>query len=120
VHAVAALAVTMSLAWLSFLSAVVLVLLILHQGPRLAALELAGAAVLLAVLNLLLRAPLGVMFGSALSVWAPAGALALLMLRTRSLTLTLQVAWLVRHSSRRACTSRRRCSGRMTQSSPSR
>jgi hypothetical protein len=95
VHAVAALAVTMSLAWLSFLSAVVLVLLILHQGPRLAALELAGAAVLLAVLNLLLRAPLGVMFGSALSVWAPAGALALLMLRTRSLTLTLQVAWLV-------------------------
>ncbi len=84
----------MSLAWLSVLSGVVLVLLILHQGPRMAAIETAGAAAMLALLSLLLRAPLGATLGGALAVWAPAAALALLLLRTRSLTLTLQVAWL--------------------------
>lgn len=84
----------MSLAWLSVLSGVVLVLLILHQGPRMAALVAAAAAAMLALLSLLLRAPLGATLGGALAVWAPAAALALLLLRTRSLTLTLQVAWL--------------------------
>lgn len=94
-NSVLALAATMSLAWLSFLSGVVLVLLVLHKGARRAMLEAAGAAALLSVFTLVLQARLDIMLASTLSVWVPAALLALLLRRTRSLTLTLQVAWLI-------------------------
>jgi hypothetical protein len=94
-NSVLALAATMSLAWLSFLSGVVLVLLVLHKGVRRAMLEAAGATALLAVFTLVLKARLDVMLASALSVWVPAALLALLLRQTRSLTLSLQLAWLI-------------------------
>lgn len=84
----------MSFTWASFLSGVVLVLVILHKGPRAALWQLAAAAGLLAVFGLVIQARLDVMIASALSVWLPAALLTLVMLRTRSLTLSLQVAWL--------------------------
>ncbi len=93
-NSVLALAATMSLAWLSFLSGVVMVLLVLHKGVRRALVEAAGALALLAVFTLLLQARLDVMLASALSVWVPAAFMALLLRRTRSLTLCLQLAWL--------------------------
>jgi hypothetical protein len=93
-NSVLALAATMSHPWLSSLSGVVLVFLVLHQGVRRAMLEAAGAAALLSVFTLLLQARLDVMLGSALSVWVPAALLALLLRQTRSLTLSLQVLWL--------------------------
>lgn len=94
-NSVLVLAATMSFAWTSFLSGVVLVLVILHKSTRAAMLELAAAAALLAVLGLVIRARLDVMLASALSVWVPAALLTVLLQRTRSLTLSLQVAWLV-------------------------
>lgn len=94
-NSVLALGATMSLPLLSFLSGAVLVFAILHKGWRSAVLEAGGALALLGVFGLVLGTRLDFLLASALSVWAPALLLALLLQRTRSLTLTLQVAWLV-------------------------
>lgn len=93
-NSVLVLAATMSFAWASFLSGVVLVLVMLRKGPRAALWELAAAAALLAVFGLVVRARLDIMLASAVSVWLPAALLAALLQRTRSLTLTVQIAWL--------------------------
>lgn len=85
----------MSLPLLSFTSGAILVFVVLHRGWRSAVIAAGAAAALLAVFGLVLQTRLDYMLASALSVWVPALLLAELLRRTRSLTLTLQVAWLV-------------------------
>jgi hypothetical protein len=93
-NSILALAATGLLPALSVFSGVVLVLMLLHKGPRAAVIEASAAAALLAGISLLLEARLDWLFGGMAATWVPAALLALLLLRTRSLTLTVQVAWL--------------------------
>ena len=86
-NAVLALAVTISL---GFLSGVVLVVLVLHKGAQKAAVDLVFAAGLLAAVGLIMKAPLGPELASAASIWVPAFLLGVILKTTRSLTLTLQ------------------------------
>ena len=52
-NAILALAATISLAWFSFLSGVVLVLLVLHKDFRAVAIDVVGAAVLMIVVGVI-------------------------------------------------------------------
>lgn len=81
--------------YLGFLSAALVVLLVLHDGTRVAALKAAGAAVLLAVIGTVVGTPLSVVLAVAVVYWLPAALLGTLLAMTRSLTLTLQVSVLV-------------------------
>lgn len=81
--------------YLGFLSAALVVLLVLHDGTRVAALKAAGAAVLLAVIGTVVGTPLSVVLAVAVVYWLPAALLGTLLAMTRSLTLTLQVSALV-------------------------
>lgn len=94
-HGILALAATISLAWFSFLSGAVLVLLILHKGIREALFDVAGAAVLMVVVGVIAQLPLTTVLTGAFAIWLPALLLGLLLVKTRSLTLTLQVSVLV-------------------------
>ena len=106
-NAVVALAVTLSLAALQILattlfpallqvaSGVVMVLLILTHGVRLAVIEAAIAATLLAVIALVSGAGLAQVPASVLTTWLPALFLGATLQLSRSLTLTLQVSVLV-------------------------
>ena len=94
-NAVLALAATISLAYLSFLSGVVLVLLVLHKGARRALVDTLFAAALLAVVGLLAQVPLATVMTGALVMWLPAMLLGVLLTTTRSLTLTVQLSVVV-------------------------
>lgn len=94
-NAVLALAATISLAWFSFLSGVVVVLLVLHKGARSAAIEIAGAGALMLVVGVIAKVPLLSVIVGALAIWIPAMFLATVLRVTRSLTLTLQISVLL-------------------------
>jgi hypothetical protein len=91
-NAVLALAATISLPYLSFLSGVVLVLLVLHKGPKAAFLDAVIAGGLLAVVGLVAQGSLVTVLSGAVVMWLPAMLLAVILIATRSLTLTLQVS----------------------------
>lgn len=91
-NAVLALAATLSLPYVSLLSGVVLILLVLRKGIRMATVEVVLAGVLIAAIGMLTGAPPELTLTNALSIWLPAWLLAVLLARTRSLTLTLQVS----------------------------
>ncbi len=81
--------------YLGFLSAALVVLLVLHDGTRVAAFKAAGAALLLAVIGVIVGTPPSVILVVAVVYWLPAALLATVLAITRSLTLTLQVSVLV-------------------------
>lgn len=81
--------------YLGFLSAALVVLLVLHDGTRVAAFKAAGAALLLAVIGVIVGTPPSVIMAVAIVYWLPAALLATVLAITRSLTLTLQVSVLV-------------------------
>jgi hypothetical protein len=91
-NAVLALAATISLAYLSFLSGVVLVLLVLHKGTKRALVDVLFAAGLLLVVGLIAQVPLVTVTAAALAMWLPAMLLAVILTTTRSLTLTVQLS----------------------------
>lgn len=90
-----ALAATISLAYLSFLSGVIMVLLVLRKGPKAALVDAAIAGGLLAAIGLVQQAPLVAVLSAAMIMWLPAMLLGVLLISTRSLTLTLQVSVIV-------------------------
>lgn len=90
-----ALAATISLAYLSFLSGVIMVLLVLRKGPKAALVDAAIAGGLLAAIGLVQQAPLVAVLSAATIMWLPAMLLGVLLISTRSLTLTLQVSVIV-------------------------
>ena len=94
-NAVLALAATISLAYLSFLSGVVLVLLVLRKGPRAALIDAVLAAGVLAVVGLIAQASLATVLSGAVVMWLPAMLLAVILIATRSLTLTLQMSVII-------------------------
>jgi Predicted membrane protein (DUF2232) len=89
-NAVLALAATISLAYLSILSGVVLVLLVLHKGPKRTVVDVALASGLLALVGFIAQVPLVTVLSGAVVMWLPAMLLGVLLLTTRSLTLTVQ------------------------------
>lgn len=94
-HAVLALAATISLAWFSFLSGVVVVLLVLKNGIQETMVSIASAAVLMVVVGVIAQVPLSTVLVGAFAIWIPALLLGTLLGSTRSLTLTLQVSVLL-------------------------
>ena len=94
-NAVIALAATLLLPLLQMVSGVIMVLLVLKQGARIAVLEAAVAGVILALVALVTGSPLMQILVAALSTWLPAIMLGLVLQATRSLTLTLQVSALI-------------------------
>jgi hypothetical protein len=91
-NAVLGLAATLLLPFAQVISGAVIVLLVLQQGLRTALLESAAALTILAVVSLLVNAPLAQLLVNALITWLPVMLLATVMLRARSFTLALQVA----------------------------
>jgi hypothetical protein len=91
-NAVLALAATSALLYLGFLSSMIVVLLVLHQGARAATVKVLLAGALLAAVSLLAGARADLQLTAALVNWLPALLLALLLNATRSLTLTLQLS----------------------------
>ncbi len=81
--------------YLGFLSAVLVVLLVLHDGARAAILKAAGAGLLLAAIGVVVGMPSSVVLAVAVVYWLPAALLATLLTATRSLALTLQVSVLM-------------------------
>ena len=94
-HAVLALAATISLAWFSFLSGVIVVLLVLKKGIRQTLISVVSAAVLMVVVGVIAQVPLPTVLVGAFAIWIPALLLGTLLASTRSLTLTLQVSVLI-------------------------
>jgi len=94
-NAVIALAATLLLPLLQMVSGVIMVLLVLKQGARIAVLEAAVAGVILALVALVTGSLLTQILVAALSTWVPAVMLGLVLQTTRSLTLTLQVSVIV-------------------------
>lgn len=94
-NAVLGLAATLLLPFAQVISGAVVVLLVLQQGLRIALLESAAALTILAVVSLLVNAPLAQLLVNALVTWLPVMLLATVMLRARSFTLALQVAAIV-------------------------
>lgn len=94
-NAVLALAATVSLAWLSFLSGVVMVLLVLHKGPQRAVVDMLLATALLAVVGLVVQTNLAAVVFGALSMWLPALLFGTLLVKTRSLTLMVQLSVII-------------------------
>ena len=91
-NAVLALAATISLSYLSFLSGVVLILLVLRKGPRAAFIDAVLAGGLLAIVGLVAQVPLVTVLSGAVVMWLPAMLLAVILIATRSLTMTLQMS----------------------------
>ncbi len=94
-NAVLALAATSALLYLGFLSSVIVVLLVLHQGGRAATVKVLLAGAMLAVVSLLAGARADLQLTAALVNWLPTLLLAMLLGVTRSLTLTLQVSVII-------------------------
>jgi hypothetical protein len=93
-HGILVLAATSS-PYLGFLSAALIVLLVLHDGTRGAALKAVAAGLLLAIIGVVVGTPPSVVATVAVIYWLPAMGMATLLAVTRSLTLTLQVSALV-------------------------
>ncbi len=91
-NAILALAATISLSYLSFLSGVVLMLLVLRKGPRAAFIDAVLAGGLLAIVGLVAQVPLVTVLSGAVLMWLPAMLLAVILIATRSLTLALQMS----------------------------
>lgn len=94
-NAILALAGTLLLPVLQIFSGIFLVLLVLHQGARLAAIEAAIAGAILAVVSLVVGAPIMQVMVDALATWVPALVLAAALRSTRSLALTMQLSALI-------------------------
>jgi len=94
-NAVLALAVTLVLPVLQILSGIIMVLLVLKQGVRLALIEGAIAGALLLLIALVAGLAPAQSLVAMATTWLPAIVLAGILQATRSLTLTLQVSVLV-------------------------
>ena len=94
-NAVLGLTVTLLLPAPQLTSGALLVLLILAQGPKLAALEAFAAAAMLAVVNVVLGGSFESVVALIAGTWIPVALLAVLLAMSRSLTLATQVAIIV-------------------------
>jgi hypothetical protein len=94
-NAVIGLAATLLLPILQIASGIIMVLLVLKHGTRLAVVEGAVAAALLAVVALVAGAPVTLIVGAVLGIWVPAVLAAVILQATRSVTLTMQVGALL-------------------------
>ena len=94
-NAILALAATLLLPLLQIVSGIIMVLLVLHHGPRLAALEAAVAGAVLAGVSLITGAPVMQIVVDGLSTWLPALVLGSVLVATRSMQLTLQLSALL-------------------------
>lgn len=94
-NAVIALAATLLLPVLHIFSGIFMVLLVLKQGVRLAAIQGAAAAALMILVYLVAGAPVMQVVVAILTTWPPAILLAVVLASTRSLTLTMQVSALL-------------------------
>jgi hypothetical protein len=94
-NAILALAGTLLLPVLQIFSGIILVLLVLRHGARLAALEAAIAGAILAAVSLVVGAPVMQVVIDALVTWLPALVLAAALRSTRSLALTMQLSALI-------------------------
>lgn len=94
-NAVLGLASTLMLPAPQLTSGVIMVLLVLAQGPKLAAYKALLAGVLLAAMSLLAGLSLPSMMVLMVATWIPVMLLAVLLATTRSLTLTLQVSVII-------------------------
>lgn len=94
-NAIIALAATLSLPVLHIFSGIIMVLLVLKQGVRLAIIEGAIAAALMIIVYLVAGAPVMQVVVAILTTWPPAVVLAVVLASTRSLNLTMQVSALL-------------------------
>lgn len=94
-NAVIVLVATLLLPLLQFVSGIVMVLLVLRQGLRLAVLEGLVAGVLVALVDAALGVPVAAVAINLAILWLPAILFAAVLQRTQSLTLTLQVTVLL-------------------------
>ena len=94
-NAILALAATLLLPVLQLFSGIIIVLLVLHQGARLAAIEAVIAGAILAVVSLVVGAPVMQVMVDALTTWVPALVLAAVLVATRSMMLTMQLSALI-------------------------
>lgn len=94
-NGVLALAATLMLPAPQLSSGVIMVLLVLAQGPKLAASRALLAAAVLAVMSLLAGLSLPAMIVLMAGTWVPVMLLALTLVATRSLTLTLQISVII-------------------------
>lgn len=94
-NAILALAATLLLPLLQIVSGIIMVLLVLHQGPRLAAIEATIAGAVLAGVSLIVGPPVMQVVIDALSTWLPALVLATVLVTTRSMMLTMQLSALI-------------------------
>ncbi len=94
-NAVLGLAVTLLLPAPQLTSGVIMVLLVLAQGVKLAVLEALMAAAVLLTVSLIFGVQVGQVVALMAGTWVPVLLLAVLLLGARSLTLTLQVSVIV-------------------------
>jgi len=94
-NAVMGLAVTLLLPAPQLTSGVIMVLLVLGQGPKLAVIEAAIAASVLLTVSLLFGIAIDSVVTLMVGTWVPVLLLALLLVRTRSLALSMQVSVIV-------------------------
>lgn len=94
-NAVLGLAVTLLLPAPQLTSGVILVLLVLAQGLKLALIEALAAAAVLITVSLLFGVSVPSLAALMATTWVPVFLLALLLLRSRSLALTMQVSVIV-------------------------
>ncbi len=94
-NAVLGLAVTLLLPAPQLTSGVIMVLLVLAQGARLAVIEALIAAAVLLTVSLLFGVSIASIVALMLGTWIPVLLLAVLLLGARSLTLTMQVSVIV-------------------------
>ncbi len=94
-NAILGLAATLLLPVVQVLSGILMVLLVLHQGVRLALLEGLVAGTILAIVGLAVGAPFAQVVISVLTTWLPAVLFAVALQLTRSLTLTMQISVIV-------------------------
>ncbi len=94
-NAVLGLAVTLLLPAPQLTSGVIMVLLVLAQGTRLAVIEALIAAAVLLIVSVLFGVSVASMTALMVGTWVPVLLLAVLLLGARSLTLTMQVSVIV-------------------------
>lgn len=94
-NAVLGLAVTLLLPAPQLTSGVIMVLLVLAQGTKLALVEASIAASVLLTVSLLFGVSIASIAALMVGTWVPVFLLALLLLRSRSLTLTMQVSVII-------------------------
>lgn len=93
-NAVLGLAVTLLIPWVppQLTSGVILALLVVAKGPRVAVIEALAAAALMIVLSMVFGVSVASVVVLAAVAWVPVMLLAVLLVTTRSLTLTTQVS----------------------------